>query len=299
MNKVLVLLSTYNGERYIKEQIESILNQTYKEIDILIRDDGSTDKTIQILEYYKQNNLCIDYYIGNNLGSCNSFFDLIKHAGEYEYYSFADQDDVWLPNKIEVAIRFLEKKTENDPIMYCSNVILVDEQLKEVSSVLRRGKIVPSFGNALVEGICTGCTCVMNKKLFYIIKSRLPKEVFMHDWWFYLVASLTGTVYYDKNCYMMYRQHNNNVIGVPQNYFRLYIRRIKNLHKTKNIVSKQAMSLKDFYELDLKKQKLVQIVINSRSSIYARIKIILSKEIYRQNKLDNMLYKLLILIRGC
>ena len=104
-------MSTYNGEKYLREQIDSILNQDYPEISLLIRDDGSTDGTVDILKEYAQKYRDIDYYVGENLGVQNSFFDLMKRADKRAYYyAFADQDDVWLPGKIKRAIELLERE---------------------------------------------------------------------------------------------------------------------------------------------------------------------------------------------
>ena len=100
MDKVQVLLSTYNGEKYLQEQIESIIRQEDVEISLLIRDDGSCDKTIEIIENLKRKNSNIIYYSGNNLGPARSFMDLINKSGNFDYYAFSDQDDVWKSKKL-------------------------------------------------------------------------------------------------------------------------------------------------------------------------------------------------------
>ena len=109
MEKVCVLMSTYNGEKYLKEQLDSILNQNSIIVDILIRDDGSTDKTLNILDEYNKKYNNIRYYTGENLKSAKSFLDLLFTAGEYDYYSFSDQDDVWDRDKLLVAVSKLKE----------------------------------------------------------------------------------------------------------------------------------------------------------------------------------------------
>ena len=124
MKKVQVLLSTYNGEKYLKEQLDSIIAQKGVDVHILARDDGSKDDTIKILEGYEN----IDIIKGSNIGVCKSFFELINKSGEYDYYSFADQDDVWDCDKLVIAINKLEK-CNSKPAVYASNTRLVDANL--------------------------------------------------------------------------------------------------------------------------------------------------------------------------
>ena len=116
MPKVIIMMSTYNGEKYLAEQIESILNQTEKDFVLEIHDDGSTDGTLEIIKAYAQKDkrICIDN--SGHKGYPKCFFDLMKDAGEAKYYAFSDQDDVWLPNKIERAISFIDN--EESPALY-------------------------------------------------------------------------------------------------------------------------------------------------------------------------------------
>ena len=121
METVQVLMSTYNGEKYIREQLNSIINQTYPSIKILVRDDGSSDGTIEILEEYAAKYDNMAYYAGKNLGVIQSFLQLLKDSDDSSaYYAFSDQDDVWLPEKIEKAVEMIENNKEvEQPILYC------------------------------------------------------------------------------------------------------------------------------------------------------------------------------------
>ena len=112
MERVIVLMSTYNGEKYLRNQIESLLRQVDVEIEILVRDDGSKDGTLGILEEYKNSREYsgkLSYYVGPNVGPAKSFLDLIKHAPEAEYYALCDQDDTWLPDKLKIAVEAIVK----------------------------------------------------------------------------------------------------------------------------------------------------------------------------------------------
>lgn len=211
MQKVQVLMSTYNGEKYLKEQINSILSQEDVEVNLLIRDDGSTDKTINILENITKQNENVRYYIGENIGSARSFMDLVKQSKEAEYYAFADQDDVWNSKKIISAIKKIEND-RNKPSLYISALEVVDEELNTIETK----KVIGNFclEGEIAKNFATGCTMVFNKKLCGIIKMYNPEYIIMHDSWITRVCyAVGGNVIVDENTYIKYRQHGNNVVG--------------------------------------------------------------------------------------
>ena len=299
MKKVQVLMSTYNGEMFIREQIDSIIKQDYSNIELLIRDDGSTDGTIHIIDEYatKYNN--IKYYLGKNLGSCQSFFDLLINADtNSDYYAFADQDDYWLPNKISRAIEAIEKENIHKYLMYASKAIVVDENLNPLKSKNRKEPIIPGFGNALVENVCIGCSIVFNNQLFNLIIDKIPKNAFMHDWWLYLVTSCFGEIIYDNESCLLYRQHNNNVIGMKDGFVAHWIKRFSNYGKMKKIRELQLCEFNNLFSLNDNKQKIVKDLIQTKHSIKARIIVLKLKIIYRQKLLDDMVFKLLLLLNG-
>lgn len=296
MKSVQVLLSTYNGEQYIKEQLDSILNQDYSNITILIRDDGSKDKTVSILDEYASEYNNITYYQGQNIGVINSFFDLMKNADmSADYYSLSDQDDVWDQKKISCAVAKLESMNQKKSSLYCGRTTLVNQDLERINSTIKEHKIVPDFGNALVENICTGCTCVMNHKLLQIIQTHIPRFTVMHDWWIYLIASSVGEVCYDNNSYMLYRQHDKNVVGTSTNYIDEFKVRLRNYRKNSGQISKQAREFQRLLENESNKQ-LLETIIGSHNHLSYKIKILLTNKIYRQRKLDNIIFKILFLI---
>ena len=128
METVCVLMSTYNGEKYLQEQLDSIINQVGVNVRILVRDDGSTDSTTDILNNYKREGY-LDWYSGTNLKSARSFMDLVNRAPESEYYAFSDQDDYWLPTKLQVAVNVLKSADSRKSALYYSRTTLVDENL--------------------------------------------------------------------------------------------------------------------------------------------------------------------------
>lgn len=298
MKKVQVLISTYNGEKYLVEQLESILKQDYENISILIRDDGSSDKTIEILERYTRQYSSIQFYKGSNIGVINSFFDLFKNADPTaDYYSLSDQDDVWLSNKISRAVEMLEMiDDENKPLLYCGRTTLVDNHLQPIQSSIKPHVVTPSFGNALVENVCTGCTSVMNRQLQHIVKEHIPEFTIMHDWWLYLSASAFGEVIYDNVSCILYRQHDKNVIGTQTTYYREFIKRIRNFNNNQGRISKQLRGFLKVYQLDDNKNTLINYVIHSKKRLSYRFGILRCKEIYRQRTMDNVIFKVLFLL---
>lgn len=216
MNTVTVLMSTYNGEKYLEEQIDSIVKQKGVDVKILVRDDGSTDKTQKMLEEF-QNKGILQWYTGRNLKSAKSFFDLVSHAPESDYYAFCDQDDVWNSDKLYRAINKLEGiKNKSTPKLYCSNYQLVDAQLRKLPD---NGHVsTETFNAALVSSCCTGCTVVFDKKLLEILKIGQPQILVMHDDWVHKVClAVGGTVIYDEYKSLKYRQHGANVDGGVHN----------------------------------------------------------------------------------
>ena len=161
MKKVTILMSTYNGETYLDEQLESIEAQKDVQTKILVRDDGSTDRTCDILDRWQQK-ANLKWYRGENIGPARSFMDLLRQAGDSCYYAFSDQDDYWLSDKLKVAVDKLESY-ESRPALYFCQTELVDKNLNRVSSVIIHPRL--TFGESLVYQFIGGCTMVMNQAL--------------------------------------------------------------------------------------------------------------------------------------
>lgn len=225
MKKVQVLMSTYNGEKYLKEQIESILNQENVEISLLIRDDGSTDKTLAMLEDITKENKNVHYYTSQNIGAARSFMDLVNQSNEADYYAFADQDDVWKPKKLISAIEKLESDIDI-PSLYISAVEVVDEELNTIEIKKVSGE--HCFEGEMAKNFATGCTMVFNKKLCDIIKMYNPIYLIMHDSWITRVCyAIGGNVIIDQEPYIKYRQHANNVVGYNDEGFKKLRKQLK------------------------------------------------------------------------
>lgn len=301
--KVIILMSTYNGSKYIKEQLDSILNQTYKNIEIIIRDDGSKDDTVKILEEYKNKCKQIKYYQGKNIGPARSFIELIKNVPENNYFAFSDQDDVWLKNKIERAVEKIEKieKEKNVPILYFSNTQLVDANLNKIKNIKKIVKKKINLGNALIENIATGCTMVFNNELCKLLKNIDLKEIingYLHDSLAYRIAFCTGRVIYDDESYILYRQHENNVIGNSSSIKDKLTKRKKNIKRSINLRSNMAkFILKKFNNyIDEEKKYIIKEVALYKSNTLKKMNLLFDMKIKRMNIIDDILYRIGILM---
>jgi glycosyltransferase involved in cell wall biosynthesis len=289
--KVQILMSTYNGQTYIREQMESLLNQDYPNMEILIRDDGSTDRTVNILREYEAAHANIHVFAEKNVGVTASFFELLKKSNA-AYIAFCDQDDVWLSCKVTRAVKKLE--VVQGPALYCSNKILVDSKL-QVIAVNGGKKLRPGFENAVVECICTGCTSMVNKELADNIRNHIPKHAIIHDWWCYLAASYLGTVVFDEQAYIWYRQHGGNVIGASPTVFGIIHAKAEYVKKNKGKLRGQLQDFVKLYQEYPKKDKLVQLLLASEM-IPAKCKVVFGHSFYRQEKLDGFITRILFLI---
>lgn len=227
-NKVLVLLATYNGEAYLKEQLDSILNQHNVEVLICVRDDGSQDCTLKILELYSASfpdNIKVIKKKENihkrNNGVLSNFSALSEYAlnTNYEYFCFADQDDIWLPTKLITLINAIKQheSIEDIPLLAYCDLLGVDKNNQLIfESFMVQQKLIISEQQSLYESAfqntVTGCACLFNRKLLSLA-TPVPKEAVIHDFWFALVAKFNGKHIFIDERLVRYRQHDNNVIG--------------------------------------------------------------------------------------
>lgn len=221
MKSVAVLLSTYNGEKFLREQLDSILAQKEVEVGLFVRDDGSSDGTEKILSEYAQKYSTVHIDFAENVGVGNSFMNLLYSAPDiFDYYAFADQDDIWEENKISEAVRLLEEK---NALLYASNQECVD---KEGNSLGLRykpdGDIHLTPESILQENMLAGCTMVITNGFYKILteEPRRPSPELLHnrihDVWLAVTASLYEGIVYDERSFIKYRQHENNVVGASK-----------------------------------------------------------------------------------
>jgi glycosyltransferase involved in cell wall biosynthesis len=291
-----ILLATYNGERFLSEQIQSLLNQTCAHWRLIIRDDGSTDNTRSIIYRYQQQypqKIIVLEDSQTNLGACRNFARLLEHSSA-EYVMFSDQDDVWLPAKIALTLEKMKKMVErygNDvPLLVYTDMKVVNDRLSIISeSFWKNQAFNPAIGQSLsrflVSNVATGCTVMINKKLREL-SVPIPQEALMHDWWVGLIAVAFGRTDYVDDVTMLYRQHCMNVVGAKWDIsIKTIIQKILDFKKLKQInrahllkTQKQAKTLAERYKVLLPAKKYEKIVaysdLDSKNFIMKRYYII-------------------------
>ena len=218
--KTAILMSTYNGENYLQDQIDSIKAQDSDKWILYIRDDGSTDSTRSIIESNTLNDeriVWLDKNKNQNLGVTKSFIRMLKSVDE-DFYMFCDQDDFWLPNKVRVTTDCM-KDRDTIPTLVHTNLKVVDQNLNEINlnKYVSGGKYVkPYFPLLVMDNYITGCTLGFNRCLRdLVIRTQLEDcdFIIMHDWWVSLVAAFFGEIIFTNEITILYRQHGNNVVG--------------------------------------------------------------------------------------
>lgn len=278
-----ILLATYNGEKYVRSQLDSILNQTEKNFRILIRDDGSTDNTIQILREYesKYSNIQIIKDDKPSRGAAANFFELMKHT-DAEYVMFCDQDDYWLPNKIEVSMRAMtnaeEKYAKGCPMLIYTAYKPVDEDLHDMPMKNSNNMVYKHFdqiNRLLIQNYVTGCTMMINKTLCDIAAVDYEPSILMHDWWLALCASAMGHINYVNEVTMKYRQHQSQSVGaVDVKSFSYRLKKFTN-PETKNMDKKcvhQAQCFLKHYGKKLSPEMRKEVALFANIENYSKIR---------------------------
>ncbi len=296
---VTVLLATYNGGKFLEEQLNSLLNQSFQDFRIVIRDDGSTDNTLEIIERYKgisPEKIEICQSFEKTRSAAGNFFKLIELYSD-DYIMFCDQDDCWLPDKIEKTLNAMKKAEAefgtDTPILVHTDLKVVDEELNLINnSFIKLQKLSPEntkLNNLLMQNSITGCTAMFNKALLEKL-FILPNAVAMHDWWLGLIAACFGKIIFIKEPTILYRQHSNNEVGAKDvNSLSFIIKKLKNFEKMKSMyktISLQALFLKDNYSefLDYKQKKLLSDVADlPNKNKWQKIKILKKHRLFKNS----------------
>lgn len=297
---ISILVSTYNGKKYLKQQLDSLFIQTYKKILITVRDDGSKDITLELLKSYDVDLLeSID-----NLGPKNSFNTLLEYSLDSEYIMFCDQDDVWKTDKVEKTfqkMQELEKQFPHKPILVHTDLEIVDEKLKTIDKSMWHYEFLNpnlnSLNRLLMQNTITGCTVMINKQLA-LLALPIPVDAIMHDWWLGLVASKFGKIGFLDEATIKYRQHNNNSIGAKGfNYLSIFLKFYKIFYKNElylkhlRVNIKQSKAFLETYKdnLDKKTIKMLEdFTIIESQSFWQKRKILLKYKLLKQGFIRNI-----------
>ena len=297
--RVQILLSTYNGETYLRAQLESFLDlENINSCRILIRDDGSTDGTRNILEEYRtKSNFQI--VCGKNWGTTKSYEWLIRNSDpSCDYFAFSDQDDVWLPQKLSIAIEALEQLSGQTPALFGSRTCVTDQALHPigVSVPLKRGT---SFYNAMVQNVLPGHTQVFNRALWTLLAERGLYGAHVVDWWVYLAASGLGKVVFSNAVTVLHRQHDSNSIGYRVGALRGLQKKLIYLIQGKgNSISLQLSAFLKCYGdiLPAAYQDEVRAYLEGLTTISARLKYLRHSQVFRQESGEDVAFRLLYLL---
>lgn len=295
--KICVMLSSYNGEKFIKEQIDSVLAQKLdEELILLVRDDGSSDKTIQILEEYRRTHKNIFWYTGKNLRAAKSFWDLVNCAPEADYYAFCDQDDVWQEDKLDRAIKMIGN--EASPVLYASNVLVVDQNLNPIGN-MGQGEKYTDFPHSLVYSMAPGCTFVFNREALKVLRNfDRSAYIYIHDWLTHQLIAMTGKVIYDSRPSMLYRQHGNNVIGAPKKGVKKYIAKVKRFlfGEVKCVRSNMAEVILNSYQGEISEQnkRYLRMVAHYRKDKSTKNELLHETSFLTKQKCNNFMFKIVV-----
>ena len=303
MKKVAVLMCTFNGERHIKEQIDSILGQKEVAVSLFVRDDGSTDGTAKILDEYETKE-GLDWYGGENLGPAAGFMELLYKVGddEYDYFAFSDQDDIWLEDKLIRAVRAIESSVKEGPVLYGANQTLYKDG-RPAGNVYDKMPVL-STPYLLEHNQVAGCTMVINRQLARLIteSGHIDTGVLksrMHDLWLVLAANTCGEVVFDMNPSMLYRIHANNVVGEADTTIKTRIKRAaRDRGDRANSRSRYASELIRCFGNNIKPEErlLLELYADYRNSVRTKIRFIKAKDIISQTGENISIFRLKLLL---
>jgi glycosyltransferase involved in cell wall biosynthesis len=302
---VTLLLATYNGEKYIKEQLETIINQKNINLKLIISDDTSNDSTIEVIKKFFNESSFKNFTILKNPDNSKiinndeiasvasyNFRNLILHADlNSDFYTFSDQDDIWDLNKIKHAIDNISDN--QSPALYCSKTTYVDKN-KDFLGFSKSVTQQPCFANALVESIAGGNTMVFNKLAMIILKKSLANaSPPAHDWWTYIIISgCGGKVYYDSKSYIKYRLHDDNLTGANLS-FNSFFKRLRKAfagnYKQWNNLNIRILKDNENLLTDSSKKTLDYFIHAKNSNFLKKYSYLTKSGAYRNNKIENIL----------
>ena len=296
---ISICISTYNGQLFFDEQINSVLNQTFRNFNIIIRDDGSTDDGfIEQLKEYEKKYKQVQVYLERNVGVTLSYYELLKKCQiDSDFIVFADQDDVWDPKRLENTVKYVENNNSNSPLMCLCRLEYVDENLNYISTSPRYKNI--GFKNALVQNLASGCTICINNPALRMLLMYTPKNSIIHDWWMYLVVAATGQVIQEPNVSIKYRQHRFNVLGGTTYTLKKNQKRIK--RKLNRMIYKVYDQVQEFYNsyfniISEENRSIIETFLKTKKNLASKIQFIIDFNTVRREKFsENILLKIVIL----
>lgn len=281
---MVICMATYNGETYLRDQLESLINQENVDIEILVGDDGSTDKTLDVLREYADSGKIAGFHQFDRVGINKNFLNLLKFCKDYDFVAFSDQDDIWESNKLYALSKLLG--SEKPELAFCQRSIFVSGKRSYTPKILNESKI--GFQNALVENVVPGNTMLLNRKAVEIILASNVSTAKYYDSYIYLLISGLGEVKYLPASLLKYRIHDSNAVGIR----RFGITGYKNAVRS-YVLNAQLLNSRYLESLDPDKAKLLEEFLmgfqekNKLRSIYRLLFI----RTIRQRALDDLAWR--------
>lgn len=300
--RLSIALCTYNGSAFLREQLDSFLAQSTMPDELVVCDDGSTDATLDILEQFSAR-APFPVRVHRNVSNLGVRANFVQATGlcSGDFIALADQDDVWLPDKLERAERALLTTADPANGLYCTRLQYVDARLLPLGLSAVPTRI--GFDNAIVENIATGCSAVFGKGIRDLMIRSDPAHMEMHDWWIYLIASAFGAVIYDREPSLLYRQHGGSVTGWEPRAVKIRNRCISLAQRLKagsdgmDSLQQAARFMEDFPELAPEKRALVQGLLQLRDAgPLARLQYALVPEVGRNDWIENLGLRAMLLM---
>ncbi len=296
---ILVLMSTYNGEQFLEAQVRSVMNQKSQHtVTLRIRDDGSSDRTCEIIEKLQgEYPARIELIKAKNKGCNASFFELLKNASGYDYYSISDQDDVWLENKLDFSVEALSKEDNSIPLLFASTSYLTKNDLVPYGTTRKKKKDF-SIYNTLVQCICPGHTQVMNNALLDKIKVDIDvNKIYVYDSWVMNMAMLYGKIVFTNDSYTYYRQHESQQLGSGvgmMGHLKACLQRIK-----ANDGKKYRNQIQYFCEVNKEKMESLNCYKEiecflSATTFFQRVGYAFKSKLYRQSPVETLALRMAI-----
>lgn len=301
MDLINIILAAYNGKKYIKEQIQSIIDNDYTNIKVWVFDDGSTDGTDEIITEFEKEypGRVIFYKNPENKGLTRNFLEGVLMVSKRiheecpnqnikNYYMFSDQDDFWHKDKIkktyQKTVSTEKKYGKNKPIAVYTDALVVDEHLNLINPSFHRSNKLDvtktDFAHLLMENKLIGCTIMINQELVHMLGNKINEGIRFHDWWVALIAASFGHISYVKDATLSYRQHGNNIVG-DQSFKKYVINRLLNLKSQSSSIDKNILQAKLFYKiygdiLGSKEKEIIKnfININTQNWLSKRITVL-------------------------
>lgn len=287
-------MATYNGEKYLAEQLESLVKQKGVDINILVHDDGSSDRTIDILNQYQKQHI-LTWFSDNHIGVGESFFSLLRKTQNSDYYAFCDQDDVWDEDKLLIAVKNMEKYPQTEYAVYCCGSRLVDNELNFIKNHymdVDRSKYARLFFSNVA-----GNTMVFNHSLKEEVVKYHPINMILHDSWLFKMAiCLNAHIIIDKEPHLDYRQHGENVVGMEMTFGKKTNKFFRIINNTN--IKKQLVELKEYLSTNMDPQcyELISTYESSEKNWKSRVSLVCDSRINFNVCLFDLAFKLKVLL---